>query len=1239
MSLLRRLSGRRRFAVLAGAGALVAATLVALPGVAYAAPGCSVQYQKAWDSGSGFGANINITNTGDPINGGWSFAFSFAGNQRITDAWPTPWTQTGQQVTYTNATWNANVGTGGQIQLGFNGSYSGANANPTVFTLNGTTCNSGATPTLVVNPVNVSVPEGGVAMYAVHLSAAPSSNVTVTSTRSAGDTDVTVSAGGSLTFTPTNFANDQNVTLAAAEDADTANGTATITVSATGNIPSVNVTATETDNDPGQAIVLSTATLSVPEGGQNMFGVRLQAAPPAGQTVTVTCAVDAAGDASITVVAGTGTKNFTSANFGTDQNVTVAAAEDADSTNGSRVINCTSAGLTTRSVTATEADNDPPNQSIVVTPAAISVPEGGQANFGVNLSQNPGTATITVTCAVAATGDASITVVAGTGTKTFTSANFATPQNVSVAAAEDADNTNGTRAINCTATNIPTATVTATEADNDPAQAIVVAPASLPVAEGSTAPFGVHLAADPGGTVTVTCAAAAGGDADLTVVGGTVSLTFTSANFGTNQNVTVAAAQDADGANGTRTITCTSAPIPSASVTATEVDDEPTQNQYLVEFMTQYDKIKNPANGYFSPEGIPYHSVETLMVEAPDHGHETTSEAFSFWIWLEAQFGRATGNWVPFNNAWNITEQFIIPTAAGQPGLQTSYNPSDPADYAPEFNQPSQYPAPLSTTVVAGSDPLAGELQSTYGNRQMYAMHWILDVDNTYGFGNGRGASLTECGDNTPRVTYMNTYQRGPQESVWETVPHPSCETGRFGQSGTGFPPLFIAGSGSNQWRYTNAPDADARAIEAAYWALRWATEQGNQSQISASIAKAAKLGDFLRYAFYDKYFKNHPCTDPTCAAGSGKSSSNFLLSWYFAWGGDNANAWSWRIGSSHNHGGYQNPVAAWAMSDPTAPAALKPLSPTADDDWAVSLTRQVQFMAWLQSNEGAIAGGATNSWDGAYAVPPAGTPTFFGMAYDVDPVYHDPPSNQWFGFQAWGQSRLAEYYFLTGNALAKSVLDKWVTWAISQTTLGTGSNFLIPSEMSWSGAPSASFSGTGNPAANPGLHVTVTSRNSDVGVAAAYARTLIAYAARPENTSTPLGQSAKNTAKGLLDRMLLLKDTRGISVCETRSDYERFNDVWTSAQQKGLFVPPSFSGTMPNGNPINSSSTFLSIRTFFNTDQTPTCTGGAGSGMAAITAFMNGGTVVPDFRYHRFWAQADFAMALADYGNFFPAG
>src|SRR4029079_3125903 len=135
------------------------------------------------------------------------------------------------------------------------------------------------------------------------------------------------------------------------------------------------------------------------------------------------------------------------------------------------------------------------------------------------------------------------------------------------------------------------------------------------------------------------------------------------------------------------------------------------------------------------------------------------------------------------NNAWNTMETYIIPTSAGQPGGSTSYNPSDPADYATEHAQPSGYPSTLDTGVIAGSDPLANELQSTYGNRLVYGMHWLLDVDNIYGYGTGN-TSGNDCGGSTARVEYINTYQRGPQESVWETVAHPSCASSTHTYSG-----------------------------------------------------------------------------------------------------------------------------------------------------------------------------------------------------------------------------------------------------------------------------------------------------------------------------------------------------------------------------------------------------------------------------------------------------------------------
>ena len=70
-------------------------------------------------------------------------------------------------------------------------------------------------------------------------------------------------------------------------------------------------------------------------------------------------------------------------------------------------------------------------------------------------------------------------------------------------------------------------------------------------------------------------------------------------------------------------------------------------------------------------------------------------------------------------------------------------------------------------------------------------------------------------------------------------------------------------------------------------------------------------------------------------------------------------------------------------------------------------------------------------------------------MSYDEAPVYDDPPSNQWFGMQAWSLERLAEYYYATGDAKAKAMLDKWVTWALANTTI-SATDFQIPSDLTW---------------------------------------------------------------------------------------------------------------------------------------------------------------------------------------------
>jgi hypothetical protein len=121
-----------------------AAVVVALPAGA-AAAGCSVNYAVSSQWQGGFGANVSITNLGDPLTG-WTLTWSFSAGQTVTQAWNTSLTQSGSAVTARNASYNGSVPTNGTVSFGFNGSWTGSNPAPTSFAVNGVTCN-GSVPT------------------------------------------------------------------------------------------------------------------------------------------------------------------------------------------------------------------------------------------------------------------------------------------------------------------------------------------------------------------------------------------------------------------------------------------------------------------------------------------------------------------------------------------------------------------------------------------------------------------------------------------------------------------------------------------------------------------------------------------------------------------------------------------------------------------------------------------------------------------------------------------------------------------------------------------------------------------------------------------------------------------------------------------------------------------------------------------------------------------------------------
>ncbi|MFI1358567.1 glycoside hydrolase family 6 protein [Streptomyces sp. NPDC020898] len=163
---------RTRTAILAAlalvAGATGAAVAAAPADVGIAAIPCTVDYKVQSQWSTGFTAAVTITNN-SAAKSSWAAKWSYAGNQQVTSGWNAKLSQSGTAVTAANETYNGSLATGGSVSFGFNGTYSGTNAIPTTFTLDGVTCNvddGGTGPGPGPNPSNrVDNPYTGAKVY------------------------------------------------------------------------------------------------------------------------------------------------------------------------------------------------------------------------------------------------------------------------------------------------------------------------------------------------------------------------------------------------------------------------------------------------------------------------------------------------------------------------------------------------------------------------------------------------------------------------------------------------------------------------------------------------------------------------------------------------------------------------------------------------------------------------------------------------------------------------------------------------------------------------------------------------------------------------------------------------------------------------------------------------------------------------------------------------------------------
>ncbi len=350
------------------------------------------------------------------------------------------------------------------------------------------------------------------------------------------------------------------------------------------------------------------------------------------------------------------------------------------------------------------------------------------------------------------------------------------------------------------------------------------------------------------------------------------------------------------------------APVSAARAAVEPLVDGP----YTQRFLELYADLHDPANGYFTPQGIPYHSVETLIVEAPDHGHETTSEAYSYWLWLEAMYGRVTGDWAAvqrrLGDHGEVHDPHRRPTSPPTP----STTPPSPATYAPGVATPRTATRRRSTrqsSVGTRPDRRRAEVGVRHRRRLRHALARSTSTTCTATAPCREPAARTgrpppDRPTSTPSSAGRRSRSGRPSRSRRATSSSTAAATATWTSSPA-------TRSYAKQWKYTDAPDADARAVQAAYWANVWASEQGNGGDVAATRGQGgARWATTCATRCSTSTSRRSAARRRAARRAPARTAQHYLLSWYYAWGGatDSSAGWAWRIGSSHAHFGYQNP-------------------------------------------------------------------------------------------------------------------------------------------------------------------------------------------------------------------------------------------------------------------------------------------------------------------------------------------
>ena len=432
---------------------------------------------------------------------------------------------------------------------------------------------------LVFSATSLTVAEGSSGSYTVKLASEPTGTVTVTVGGASGEVTVDTDSGTNgnqttLTFSSSNWSTAQPVTVAAGEDVDTTNDSATLSHTATGggyNSVTGNVAVTVTDDDTATPALSISGDGAVTEGSEAVFTVTASAAQGGSQRVLYILSDATGSDFLDDALEGDNSSFFFPRNE-TSYSLRIATTDDSveeqsgDITvtlrlrNGSNYVLGSPFSATVRVNDDDSGTPPPPPEPVepVVTLPRVSisgggaVTEGGDAVFTLTVSPPP-PAGETVTVAVQVSQSGRVVASGESGRRTVVvddrgAASF------TVTTSDDAiDEPDG--AVIVTVRNGNGYRVgsrsSASVGVNDDDPGLVPSTVSLAVLRGGAGRFSLKLDTAPTATVAVTVSVSDGKgwmvDTDPGSPGKQTTLLFTPTNWNQPQEVVVSAGQEGEG--------------------------------------------------------------------------------------------------------------------------------------------------------------------------------------------------------------------------------------------------------------------------------------------------------------------------------------------------------------------------------------------------------------------------------------------------------------------------------------------------------------------------------------------------------------------------------------------------------------------------------------------------------------------------------------------------------------------